>query len=677
MVIAELRGCRLAIFFSAVLSVGVLQAQETDSVALGQQYYDIGMETYDFTHRKQAKDAFLLALQYDPNNAKAHFMAGKSIMLTVRKEEALPHFLRAIELDPEVDEEVFYYIGMAYHHTYMFEKAIEYYQLHRKKLIRSLDFEKSKQIIEVDRKIFECRNAEIYLSHPVDVEIELLSQNINSEYPDYAPSISSDESVMVFTSRRDDNVNPVIADDHEYYEDIFISTGENGKFGKAKNMGAPINTNFHNASISLSPDGKELFIYSSVNGGDIYESDLQPDGSWSTPSAVEGINSPYLESSVSVTEDLQTIYFSSNRPGGYGGTDLYMAKWDRNQWGEPVNVGSKINTEMDEDGVFISANGGHLYFSSNGHAGMGDLDIYRTEIDPETNDWIKPLNLGYPINSVENDIYFVLSGDEKTAYYSSVGLESVGEQDIYRIDMSNYEPITIAQIIARESAAEPIVKIPDSSLVKFDLTVLDSETRDKLNAEVTLLKESTGTRLVPEEVDSGTYHVEFYASNAERYLVTAGKENYDSFSFPLYVIGKGREEITLAETITLNASRASNVNLINVYFELDSDAPISMQGIHFLELMMKEQPETHVELAGHTDNTGDEQYNKDLSLRRANAVKKYLVNSGISSDRIKTVGYGEERPMATNETLNGRKLNRRTEFRIISNLAEETVKTDK
>ena len=669
---------RALFFFAAVLFATETFSQEVDSVALGKQYYDLGMEIYDFTHRKQAKDLFLQALDFDPNNAQAHFMAGKSIMLTVHKEEALPHFLTAIELDPQVDEEAFYYIGMAYHHVYMFEDAIEYYQLHRKKLIRSLDFEKSKQIIEVDRKIFECRNAEIYLSHPVDVTITHLTTSINGEHPDYAPAIDADETIMVFTSRREDNVNSIVADDHEYYEDVFIAFKDGDEFGEAQNIGAPINTNFHNASISLSPDGKELFLYSSINGGDIYESIRQDDGSWSRPEPIPGeVNSPYLENSVSETADLQTLYFTSDRPGGYGGTDIYVSTKERNgDWGEPENLGPIINTEMDEDGVFISANGEHLYFSSNGHAGMGDLDIYKAVKDAETGEWSRPVNLGYPINSVENDIYFTLSGDEKTAYYSSVGLETAGEQDIYKIDMTNFEPITIAEIITRENVSEPIVKIPDSTKVTFGVDVVDRENDNPLDATVSLLKESAGTTLVPEQVDSGKYSIEFFVSKFEKYVVKVEKEDFESEEFPIYVIGKGREDLTLNETVRLRKARSSNVNLINVYFELNSYEPISLEGVHFLELMMKEQNDIAVEIAGHTDNTGEQDYNKQLSKRRAEAVKNYLVRSGIAADRIKTVGYGEERPMATNETLNGRKLNRRTEFRVISNLAEDKVVSD-
>lgn len=657
----------LATFYGPITSIG-----QTDSLQTAEIYYEEGMTTYDFTHRKLAKDLFLLALQYNPNHAKAHFMAGKSIMLTIDKHQALFHFIEAVKLDPKVDKDVFLFIGMAYHHSGKYDKAIEYYKLHRKKLIRSLDFERSKQLNEVERKMFECRNAKIYESHPVDVVITNLSSNINSEYPDYAPAVSADESIMIFTSRRNDNINPDLADDHEYYEDVFISHSQNGEFQKAENMNRPINSLFHNASISVSPDGNGLFIYNSLNGGDIYETDRQSDDSWSKPGPIPGeINSPYLENSVSVTEDLQTLFFTSNRPGGYGGTDIYMSKMGRSKnWDVPVNLGPNINSEMDEDGVFISANGEHLYFSSNGHAGMGDLDIYRCEKDAN-GEWGFPVNLGYPINSVENDIYFTLSGDEKHAYYSSVKEDTQGEQDIYKIDMTNFTPITLEEIIIREDQNNPIVTIPDSTLVRLNMTVLNGEDNQPINAKITMLQRSNGTNLIPTHIDSGKYQVEFYIRDSEKYEVSVSRDEFNSHRYPIYVMGSATKEQEFNETITLNRSRSANVNLINVYFAHDSDEPNSFEGVQYLEMMLKNEPNLSVEIAGHTDNTGDPQYNKNLSLRRAEAVKGYLVEAGISAERISTVGHGVDRPISSNDSTKGRKLNRRTEFTVKGKLEAE------
>ncbi len=184
-------------------------------------------------------------------------------------------------------------------------------------------------------------------------------------------------------------------------------------------------------------------------------------------SRVEGINTEFLESSATITQDDKMIYFTSNRPGGYGGTDIYSCELGKGgRWVNIKNLGPLINTELDEEGVFISANGQHLYFSSNGLAGMGDLDIYRSTYDANTKEWGEPVNLGYPINSVENDIYFVLTADEKFAYISSLRRENLGEQDIYKVDMTRWKPVYLdqpefseifAQGVAAKGNADPVV----------------------------------------------------------------------------------------------------------------------------------------------------------------------------------------------------------------------------
>jgi tetratricopeptide (TPR) repeat protein len=239
---------------------------QVDSTALSQEYYDMGMEIYDFQHRRQAKDLFVMATEMDPSNAKAHLMAGKSIMLTVHKQEALKHFIDAWVLEPDIDEDILYWIGQAYHHSEQFDSAILFYEQFNRQLARSMRFQRSLKINEVNRKIFECRNGKIFTSYPVDVEITNLSENINSEYPEYAPTITADESLMVFTSRRpEDNINPVVAEDLDFYEDIYISRHVNGEWTYAKNIGAPLNTMYHNASINLAPDGSETRKFSCID----------------------------------------------------------------------------------------------------------------------------------------------------------------------------------------------------------------------------------------------------------------------------------------------------------------------------------------------------------------------------------------------------------------------------
>jgi outer membrane protein OmpA-like peptidoglycan-associated protein len=665
---------------AVIASSGLTSYAQIDSVKLSEEYYNQGMDVFDFSHRKQAAEMFVLATQMNPKNAKAQLMAGRSIMLTIQKEKSLEYFRRAWKLDPNVDPDILYFLGQAYHYSEKFDSAILFYDRHNRVLARSLNFDKSVKINEVNRKIFECRNAVIYKANPVMVTIVDLDDKINSEYPDYAPTISEDESIMVYTTRRPgENMNERVAIDHEYYEEIFYSEKINGVWQPAKNAGVPINTNYHNASVNISPDGKEMIVYHDTNGGDLFVSNRKADGSWSTPNTMEGINTEFLESSATLTEDGKTIYFTSNRPGGYGGTDIYRCELDKsgNRWINITNLGPLVNTELDEEGVFISANGLHLYYSSNGLAGMGDLDIYRSTYDKEKQEWSEPVNLGYPINSVENDIYFVLTADEKFAYMSSLREENIGEQDIYKIDMQNWKPVYLNQpeyseVFAESSStrrdAEIISAKPVRSDVRITYQIVDDENGKPVDAAIDFVNQY-GKAVKPVQTGTGSYQVTLNHSSDSSiyYKINIHGTGYLSYTSSMYFHGAAKTPETLAETVRLK-SIAGNVNvgyILNVYFSHDGVQPLSLEGIQGLLRMMKSSPTMRVEIGGHTDNSGSDDYNLALSKRRATAVREMLINGGADGSRITAVGYGKTKPLAPNDSRQGRSLNRRTEFIIL------------
>lgn len=665
----------LGLLISFSVSVGAVA--QVDSIALSEEYYNLGMEVFDYTHRAQAKELFVLSTQMNPKSAKAQFMAGQSIMLTVNKEKSLQYFRRAWELDPDVDEDLLYYLGQGYHHNLKFDSAILFYDRYNRILARSLRLEKSNKINEVNRKIFECRNAVIYLENPVDVSITHLDENINSEYPDYAPTINSQETLIVYTSRRPDgNLNATVAQDLEYYEDIFYSELENGKWQPAKNMRGPLNTNYHNSSVAISPDGQEMILYQDSNGGDLYVSNKSGTFTWSTPKSMEGLNSEYLENSASLTADNKTVYFTSNRPGGYGGTDIYKAELGRgNRWDNIQNLGPLINTEMDEDGVFITASGTHLFFSSNGHAGMGDMDLYRATLDTVNGTWDAPVNLGYPINSPENDIYFVLNADETHAYISSVRKENIGEQDIYRVDMRNWKPVNLHQenysdLFAENASIEkqPASQTPVNSVseAQVSLVIQDAVNQQPLNAQV-FLRSKDGSKQDLTSSSKGNYttSVKTNAATPQVYKLEINSIGYAPQTASLYLGGISSTIMNFRDTIHMQKLAVNVPTMIDIYFAHDSDEPLSFNGIQDFIAMMENSPSMKVEISGHTDSNGPDEYNQNLSQRRANAVKKYLEKLGVTPDRITAVGYGESKPVAPNKTAEGRRLNRRTEFTIL------------
>ena len=518
----------------------------------------------------------------------------------------------------------------------------------------------------------------------MDVKIENLGFELNSEWPDYAPTVTADDKMMVFTSRRpDDNSNPDLADDLEYYEDIYVATHNGESWGSVQNVGPPVNGTFHDASINLSPDGSEMFVYSDNNGGDIYETFRQSDGSWSRPMPVKGeVNTEFLENSASITSDNQFLYFASDRPGGYGGMDIYKATRTKSgAWINPVNLGPTVNSQYDEEGVFISSNGQHLYFSSNGHAGMGDMDVYRSSLDSATSEWQEPLNLGYPINSVENDIFFALTGDERFAYMSSVKKESKGEQDIYRIDMSNWEPVDLSlpalvtEWVRAETEktfapqeptppAAPVVSNARSALIDFQVRVVDEISLENLDSKVVLIS-SADRVLEPTSVDNGLYSFQFLNDSSITHTIRITKEGYLPHISEISVTLSDSVRSEIKETILLKKAVKYFTGVLNVYFGHDSDVPNTFEDIQYMELLLKESPALKLEIAGHTDDVGPAEYNASLSQRRADAIRNYLIESGIAGDRVTAVGYGEANPVADNNTRQGRRLNRRTEFRIL------------
>jgi outer membrane protein OmpA-like peptidoglycan-associated protein/tetratricopeptide (TPR) repeat protein len=672
--------CASLAFFPFCVSVSLAQ---TDSLKKADQYYKDGMDAFNYEHRNRAIVLFKRAILANPNYAAAHLMAGKSIMSTMKKNQALTYFKKAYALDSKVDEDILFYIGQAYHYAEEFDSALMYYDQYNFKLSHMLAFERSMKVNEVNRKIFECRNAKVFKANAVQVTIENLSKAVNSEYPDYAPNISADESLLVFTTRRPDtNGNNNLAEDQEFYEEIHVSKKVNGEWQPSINVGGPLNTAFHNSNISLSPNGKEMFVYKDENGGDLYETDLQADGTWAKPKRLNGyINSPYLENSAAVTLDDEKLFFVSDRPGGYGGTDIYVAlKNKRGEWGEAHNLGSVINTEFDEEDVFVSANGQHIYFSSDGHAGMGDLDIYRSTFDSATMQWSEPLNLGYPINSVENDIYFVLSGDERYAYISSIRDNTVGDQDIYRIDMKNWKPITRKELMEKElteanllplskqntiittTETNPSKKETNFNPITLSVNVMD-ELGKPLDATVKLIDEKKNETVLSKSTD-GNYQAKIPNEGYAKFTLAADALGYVSSKSSIHVLGNV-ENNSIKESMTLEKSNTSSSLALNMYYDVDKDTPNNLEDINILQTLLKENTSWKVLIEGHTDSYGDENYNQQLSERRVNQLKKILVDAGIASSRILTTGYGEKKPITDNGSSAGRKLNRRTTVTIL------------
>lgn len=284
-----------------------------------------------------------------------------------------------------------------------------------------------------------CKNAKNYTARPHRSIIKNIGPAINSRFQDYVPVILPDESAMYFTSKRDNGNEDNRNTDNNYFEDVYVSHRRDSVWQPAVNVGEPINSETNDACVAISPDGQRMIVYRTAKDqltGDLYITSLMQDNKWGPLEKMgDEINSQYIETSACFSNDVSEIYFSSNRPGGYGGKDIYrVKKRPDGQWAVPQNLGPAVNSLRDEDAPFLHPDGITLYFSSKGHSTMGEYDVFKSVLNTENNQFSQAENLGYPINDVGNDIFFVLSVDGQRGYYSSNKKDSYGGIDIYQID---------------------------------------------------------------------------------------------------------------------------------------------------------------------------------------------------------------------------------------------------
>ena len=676
--------------FSFVSSVAVLAQDSNKQVA--EEFVEIGDEIYYVQKApEQAKEMYIQAAQLDPNNVKANFMAGKTIVETVNKGEATPYFQQVYQLDADYRFDLLYSIARAYQYGLQFEDAIEYYNRYLEKLSQEKDYRGEDKIPanQVKRRVYECENGLEFVANARNFIIKNIGSSINSSGLDYAPVINADETMMIFTSRRrENNLNENVFDDNFAYEDIFISYKENGQWGSAKNIDEPVNTLYFESNLALSADGKQLYVYRDENNGDIYVSDQRSDGSWSEPEPVsDNINSTYSENSVTVSPNGQTLYFSSDRPGGFGGLDLYKCEKDRRgEWGKVTNLGETVNTPYDEDGVFMDFDGKTLYFSSRGRKGMGGYDIFKSVYKAEDDNWNDPVNLGYPINTPDDDIYFVSTKDGKRGYFSTVRNDGVGYLDIYmveipdqteelanKLDQKNQKQSTDESGLANRNIGQ-INQSKDNALqpVQLLLKVEDGSNQQALEAQVSLKGSDENEALTPQKVAKGIYRFNIQNNQTVEYALAVEKPGYIYKSVKVSIPPMANKPQEFRKKITLDpvAQVTTNYRMVLnfVYFNFNSAQleDRSQAELNRLKNFLDENPGVRVEIAGHTDNIGPTTYNKTLSQKRAQAIVNYLAEQGIAVERLTAQGYGESDPIASNDDeTEGRELNRRVEMRVL------------
>lgn len=372
-------------------------------------------------------------ISYDKKNETANLHALICRFKIGHPVDSVMDYLEVVQ-NSKIPEALFY-MGKVSHQLKNFDNAINYFNKYK-----ALEAKKRKiSDDETNRMINICGNAKKEFENPHRSLIKNLGDQVNSPYPDYVPLITLDESVLYFTSRRPSTSNNIKNAYGNYHEDVYMSKFKDGKWQTAENIGSPINTDLHDACVALNPDGQHMIVYRTapdLTTRDLYVTQLNKDGKWGDLQKYgKEINSQFIETSACFSTDTSEIYFSSNRPGGYGGKDIYrIKKLPNGNWSLPYNLGSSINTANNEDDPFLHPDGVTFYFSSDGHNTIGEYDIFKSVFNSETNQFSTPENLGCPINTVGDDRFFVLSGDGKHGYYSSVKEDTRGLSDIYLID---------------------------------------------------------------------------------------------------------------------------------------------------------------------------------------------------------------------------------------------------
>lgn len=631
---------------------------------------------------------FLKAQDFNPYSSILNYKIGVCYLYSNQKFRSLDYLAFAYKVNPEVDPNIRFYLAQAHQLAGNFEEAINLYREH-KDLIREND---QVQRNYINKKISECRTGQELKANPVRVWIDNLGDSINTEYPEFSPVISADNRVLFYTARRPDSEGGQQDETGSFYEDIYYSErGYGEEWSGSQNIGDPINTGSHDATVGLAPDGKSLLTYQGINSknGDIFITRENADGTWQAPVSIGAtINTKYHESSASLSFDEKTLFFESDQPGGFGQHDLYVSYWDEanKTWGPAINLGPTINTEFEEKGVFFHPDNKTLYFSSNGHNTMGGLDIFKTVRDPETGEWSKPENIGYPINTPDDDIYFVVTGNERYAYYSSYREDGFGEKDIYKITFlgDKKDPLLAeADILSSDSELFASSKttlaseFDDTKLFVLKGTVLDGKTKVGISTNLSVTNAKTNEKVTDIITNSdGTYSVILVPG--ESYAVTVSGTSYTIASKTLNSTkDQTNTEVTMDFEL-FPPSAGLTFALHNIYFDFDKTdlRHISVDELDKLVKIMQENPTIVIQLAGHTDRRGSAEYNQELSEQRAEIAKAYLVSKGINASRIKTVGYGESNPEVSGEQISNmgsnaekeaaHQQNRRTVVTIIS-----------
>ncbi len=611
------------------------------------KYFEMARKYYNSMDYNNAILYLEKAKKADKKFIEAYLLAANIYEETFKFDEEINEYKQVVQIDPLYSGKVYFFLGETEYRMGYYDDAIKHLQ-------RVFEFKNvSERVSDYARYVLKkAKFASWAVKHPVPFEPENLGPNINTVYDEYWPSLTVDGKTLFITRLIPKNPNYPISQMNSQ-EDFFVSHLVNGKWTKAVPLGPPINTEYNEGAPTVSADGQSYY-YTACNRPkgygkcDIYFS-KRVGNRWTKPVNIgPPINTKSWESQPSVTADGKTLYFSSGRPGTKGKMDLWVShKLPDGHWTKPVNLGDSINTALSEMSPFIHPDGRTLYFSSEGWPGLGGFDLFVSYRINDTT-WTKPKNLGYPINTNGDEIGLIVNGTGEYAMFSSSRTTKYGK-DIYKFPLYD----EIKPKIAVTYVAGKIIDAKTGKPIQASVELIDIE-NDSLVA-VTESNIQDGSFLVPLPTE-------------RNYAMSIEKKGYMYYSENFSLKGVKEPSKPYKVNVKLDPIAIGNKTILkNIFFETDKYVlkPESKAELNKLISFMKTNPNVKIEISGHTDNRGSKEHNMKLSLNRAKAVYDYLVNHGIAASRLTYKGYGYDKPIATNDTPEGRALNRRTEFKII------------
>ena len=576
------------------------------------------------------------AISLDSNFAEAQQRIGDVYRQIGLFPKAAFHYQKVILLNPEYVKSAHFNLGLSQIEMLDYANA----EVNFRKYLTFSEISESRKK-EAEQYILDAVFSIKAMKNPVPFKPIILPKEINTELPEYLPAITADDSTLIFTRK---NLKG---------EDFYFSEKTKTGWQTSKPLSTNINTPMYNEGAqTISSDGQLLIFtvcnrFDSKGSCDLYFSKLIG-SDWAVPQSMgTTINTSAWESQPSLSADGRTLYFASNRPGGFGKIDIYKSELQENStWGIPQNLGKNINTPMDEESPFIHADGRTLYFSSDGWPGLGSVDLFFSRLDAEMNFSI-PTNLGYPINTNREESSLIISTSGIKAYFASNKMNKNSNFDLYEFDL--YKD-------ARPEAVTFLRGI-----------VMDEKSLEKLNAEVEVVDLNTNKAIYSSYSNPKTGIFLTALPSMREYALNISKNGYLLYS-ENFLLNTNKEMQSYNREIFLKKIEAGEVmELRNIFYDLNSYdlLPKSKVELNKLLLFLNANKSIAIEIGGHTDNTGLAEKNLVLSKNRAKAVYEYLTGAGISASRIRFAGYGSTKPILSNETDAGKASNRRTEIKIL------------